>query len=726
MGVIYDEKEQVFLLHTQNTTYAIAVTDGSYLCHLYYGKKISDAHIRYLLKEDEPPGVPSRNRREMNTFLDNFPMEYPQSGTGDYREAAFCVRSVEGHRASFCAYRRYEIQAGKPQLKQLPATFAAEDTCTTLILYCEDDVLGLRMHLIYSVFEDVDVITRSVRIENSGKSPVYLEKVLSACLDMEDRSFEWVSLCGTWAKERHIQRLPIGYGRQNVASFRGTPGHQEHPFAAMCTKGATEDEGEVYAMHFVYSGNFIAQIEKNASDSVRMTMGIHPEGFCWKLEQGEVFTAPEVVLTYSWQGFGRMTRTLHELYRKHLIRSPYLHKKRPVLLNNWEATYFDFDEKRLLEIAKEAADLGIELFVLDDGWFGKRNSDDSSLGDWYVNREKIPSGLGILAQEIKALGMEFGIWIEPEMISPDSKLFRAHPDWAIQISGREITQSRSQYVLDFSRTEIVDYIYEQVATLLRSAEISYVKWDMNRQLTTMGSVKLPSDRQGELYHRYVLGVYRMQEKLITEFPDLLLENCSSGGARFDPGMLYYSPQIWCSDNTDAIERLAIQEGTALLYPLSCMGAHVSACPNHLVGRVTPFDTRGHVALAGTFGYELDVTKLTEEEKAQVKEQIQCCHAYQELIREGTYYRLLSWQQGQRADAWMVVDRKQERALVWCVSVLSTPGDQGFFLRLKGLDAGKVYWLGEQKYRGDVLMNCGIRIRPERRDFASRLIYLEKG
>lgn len=724
MAVIYDEKEQIFLLHTQNTTYAIAVTDGKYLCHLYYGKKVQDSHMRYLLKEDEPPYVPGKNPREMNAFLDLFPMEYPETGMGDYRESAFCVRSEGGHRASACAYQGYEIRPGKQELPGMPATFGNEDTCSTLYLYCEDPVLDLRLILAYSVFEDVDVITRSVRVENKGERPVYLEKVLSACLDMDDRSFEWVSLCGTWAKERHIQRLPMGYGRQNVSSFKGESSHQEHPFIALATTGAAEDEGEIYAMHFVYSGNFIAQIEKNYADSIRMTMGIHPEGFCWKLEAGECFTAPEVVMTYSWQGFGRMTRTFHELYRKHLIRSPWLHRDRPVLINNWEATYFDFDEKKLLNIAREAANLGIELFVLDDGWFGKRNNDDSSLGDWHVNLEKIPSGLGRLAQEIKELGMKFGIWMEPEMISPDSDLFREHPDWVIRIPGREITRSRCQYVLDFSREEIVDYIYEKITAVLHSAEISYLKWDMNRQLTTIGSAALPADRQGELYHRYVLGLYKIQERLIQEFPDLLLENCSGGGARFDPGMLYYSPQIWCSDDTDAIERLAIQEGTSLIYPLSSMGAHVSACPNHAVGRTTPFETRGHVALAGTFGYELDVTKLCDEEKELIRKQISEYHAYTELIREGDYYRLLSWQQNGGADAWMVVDKKREKALVWCVSVLNRPGSRGFFLRLKGLDTKKIYRMEGREYKGDILMNCGIRIKPADKDFMSRLFYVE--
>lgn len=725
MAIIFDEKEQVFLLQTPNTTYAIGITDETYLCHVYYGKTITDSHIRYLLKENEPPFVPSKNRRETNSFLDVFPMEYPETGMGDYRESAFCVRNEQGYRASQCAYKGYEIKAGKPELPGMPATFGSEEECSTLYLHCEDELLGLRLCLMYSVFTDVDVITRSVRVENGGKESVYLEKVLSACLDMQDESYDWVSLHGTWAKERHIQRNPIAYGRQNVASFKGESSHQEHPFIALASKHATEDVGDVYAMHFVYSGNFLAQIEKNQFDMLRMTMGICPEGFTWKLEPGETFAAPEVVMTYSANGFGQMTHTFHELYRNHLIRSKYLHKARPILINNWEATYFDFDEKKLLEIAKEASSLGIEMFVLDDGWFGKRDLDDSSLGDWTVDQRKLPSGLGSLVEHINALGMKFGIWMEPEMISPDSDLYRAHPDWAIQIPGREITQSRAQYVLDLSRQDVIDYVFEQISNVLHSANISYLKWDMNRQLTTIGSAKLPADRQGELYHRYVLGVYQLQERLVTEFPDLLLENCSGGGARFDPGMLYYSPQIWCSDDTDAIERLAIQEGTAMLYPLSAIGAHVSVCPNHAVGRVTPFETRGHVAMAGTFGYELDVTKLSQEDKEQVKKQVACYHTHKDLIREGDYLRLLSWQKGDKADAWMVVDKEKETALIWCVQVLNVPNNKGFFLRLKGLDAQARYKIEEEVYSGDVLMNCGIRIQPADKDFASRLLFAEK-
>lgn len=723
MEIQFYEQQKVFMLHTENTTYSMAIVDDCYLEHLYYGSKIQSPNIRYILREDEPPFVPSKNLREKEAFLDCAPMEYPESGMGDYRESAICIRSVNGHRGSELCYSGYTIEEGKPVLEGLPATWGSEKDSMTLKVYLKDQLLGIKVTLQYSIFEGIDAIMRSVIVENEGKEVVYLEKVLSACLDMEDRGFEVMGLFGAWGRERHIQRIPVGYGRQNIASFRGKSSHQEHPFMALVTPETTQDFGEVYAMNFVYSGNFIAQVEKNQFDSLRMTMGIHPEGFTWKLNPKEKFIAPEVAMVYSSKGLGEMTRTFHNLYRSHLIRSKYLHTKRPILINNWEATYFDFDEKKLLEIAKEASKLGIEMLVMDDGWFGNRNNDDSSLGDWFVNEEKLKGGLHKLVEDVKKTGMKFGIWVEPEMISPNSLLYQAHPDWAIQIPQRSITQSRAQYVLDFSREDVVEAVYQMISNILRSADISYVKWDMNRQLTTLGSANLKADQQGELYHRYMLGVYKMQERLVTEFPDILLENCSGGGARFDAGMLYYSPQIWCSDNTDAIERLAIQEGTALLYPVSTIGSHVSVCPNHTVGRDTPFETRGDVALFGTFGYELDVTKLSDAEKELVKEQTQNYHKYNDLIREGDYYRLASVSENGHYDSWMVVSNDRDKALLFYVQVQAKANLKSRFIRLKGLSPEKIYILNGQEYTGDILMKVGARISPEFGDFKSKILEL---
>ena len=721
MAIHYDKENKVFLLHTPATTYAIGIVDETYLGHIYYGPRLQDVNIRYLLREDEPPFIPSQNQREKNTFLDTFPMEYPEFGMGDYRESALCIQNSQGYLASEAKYKGYEITPGKPVLSGLPATFGTKEDCTTLCIRCHDEVLHMELFLYYTVFEHLDVITRHVEIQNDGTEAFYLKRVLSACLDMDDLKFESVTLHGSWARERQIQRMPIGYGRQNAASFKGISSHQEHPFLALVTPETTQDTGEVYAMHFVYSGNFLAQVEKNQFDLIRMTMGIHPQGFSWKLLPGERFTAPEVVMTYSDAGFGKMTRTFHDLYRAHLIRSPYQNKKRPVLINNWEGTYFDFDEKKLYSIAKEATELGIELFVMDDGWFGHRDNDDSSLGDWTVNEKKLKGGLPHLVEQIKGLGMKFGIWFEPEMISLDSNLFVEHPDWAIQIQGRDITESRAQYVLDLSRAEVIEYVYKSVADILKSADITYVKWDMNRLLTTVGSSSLASDCQGELYHKFILGVYSLQERIVNEFPDLLLENCASGGARFDPGMLYYSPQIWCSDNTDAICRLSIFEGTALLYPLSCIGAHVSVCPNHTVGRNTPFETRGNLAVFGTFGYELDLTKLSEHEKSLVKEQVKEYHHFHELVRDGDYYRLASYQENHSFDSFMIVSKEKEYALLFYIQVLARPNVHSRFLRLKGLLKDAVYEAGERTYTGSALMQAGYRIPSEQGDFKSLLL-----
>jgi alpha-galactosidase len=560
---------------------------------------------------------------------------------------------------------------------------------------------------------------------NAGTEPVYLTKVFSACLDMDNKGFEAISLHGSWARERQIQSVPVSHGKYSVESIRGESSHQDHPFMALKTANATQETGEVYAMHFVYSGNFKVQVQADQFDQVRMVMGIHPQDFTWKLEAGEEFQAPEVVMVYSGEGLGKMTRSLHDFYRKHLIRSSYKDKKRPILINNWEATYFDFDTDKLIAIAKQASELGIEMLVMDDGWFGNRCDDNRALGDWFVNEEKIKGGLKYLVDEVNKLGMKFGIWFEPEMISPDSELYRAHPDWAIAIPGRRASLCRNQYVLDLTRKEVRDYAYEAVAKILRSANIEYVKWDMNRQLSDIGSAALPADRMGELYHRYVLAVYEMQERLVTEFPYLLLENCSGGGARFDPGMLYYSPQIWCSDDTDAIERLKIQEGTAMIYPLSSMGAHVSDCPNHTVGRVTPFETRGYVALAGTFGYELDVTKIPEEDRAMIPAQTAMYHKYNDLVREGDYYRIASYAENHYYDCYGVVSKDKKEALFTFVQVLNRPNYHSRRVQLQGLAPEKVYSIeGEEgTYTGELLMKAGINIQNLSGDFRGKLIHL---
>ena len=569
------------------------------------------------------------------------------------------------------------------------------------------------------------MITRSVKLINKGDQKLKIEKIYSACLDMDNENFEMLTLHGSWARERHIQQGQLRYGKQMVSSTKGESSHQEHPFVALVTPGTTQQQGKVYGMHFVYSGNFIGQAELNQFDSVRTVMGINKEEFGWILKAGEEFQAPEAVLVYSKEGIGGMSRVFHDLYRQHLIRGEYRDKKRPILINNWEATYFDFNTDKLLAIAKEAAKDGIEMLVMDDGWFGNRCDDNRALGDWFVNEEKLKGGLKYLVDEVNKAGLKFGIWFEPEMISPDSDLYRAHPDWAIAIPGRTPGLARNQYVLDMSRKEIQDYIFERLSANLHSANIEYVKWDMNRPLCDMGSAALSADCQGELFHRYVLGMYSLQERLVTEFPHLLLENCSGGGARFDAGMLYYSPQIWCSDDTDAIERLTIQEGTALIYPLSAMGAHVSDCPNHTVGRTTPFETRGYVALAGTFGYELDITRIPEEDRKMIPDQVKMYHKYNDLVRTGDYYRIASFRENRMYDCYMVVAKDKSEALMTYIQVMGRPNSHSRRILLKGLAPEKIYRIeGEDRtYTGRTLMQAGILAENLWGDYKGRLYHI---
>ena len=649
MAVIFDEKQKIFKLDTEHTTYMMGLTDDGYLGHLYYGARLLAPCGRQAMRLAMIP-TPAALPREKNGFMDAFCFEYPAGGLGDNRESCLDVEDEDGK------------------------------------IFLKDQVLDLTVCLLYSVFEAEDVITRSAVITSGAGRTVRLRRALSACLDMENKDLSMVSLAGSWARERHIQKNRITYGRQNITSICGASSQQENPFLALVTPGTDQKKGEVWAMHFVYSGNFIAQAELSQFDTIRMTMGIHPWQFCWELSDGASFTTPEVVMTYSGAGLGTMTRSLHDFYRAHLIRSPYLHHDRPVLLNSWEGTYFDFDRDKLLAMAREAKACGIEMFVLDDGWFGHRNDDNTSLGDWFVNEKKLPGGLVSLSEAIHSMGLKFGIWIEPEMVSPDSDLFRAHPDYAMQIPGREPGRARNQLVLDITRKEVRDAVCGILKKTFADAKIDYIKWDMNRYLSDVGSALCNNGRQGEIFHRYVLGLYEMQARLLGDFPGLLLENCASGGARFDPGMLYFSPQIWTSDDTDAIERLRIQEGTELCYPLSCMGAHVSKCPNDQVGRQTPLETRANVALAGTFGYELDLKKhLKEEERALIPQQIARYHAFHNIVEEGDYYRLASWDDRHSWDAWMCVTKDRTEALLTVVQVLGRPNEKGHCLQLDGLD-----------------------------------------
>lgn len=725
MGIAYNAQTKTFKLDAKDTSYIIAVVDKEqFLGHVYFGKKIQNENVNYLMRLDEPPFVPSKNNRDRMSFLDSFSTEYPTSGLGDFREACLEVNTTKGYSVCGISYVSHKIYNGKPKLKGLPATYGTESQCTTLEIACIDKHLNLEVVLIYTVFENLDVITRSARIKNCSKESIQLTRALSCCIDFDTTDLDMITLNGSWARERHITRRPVCLGKQGISSIRGESSHQDNPFIAVMDRNAAEDNGEVYGFNFVYSGNFVAQVEGCQFDTTRVVMGINPVNFSWKLDENEELILPEVVMVYSSEGLGKMSRTFHDLYRNHLIRGEYKDKQRPILINNWEATYFDFNTEKLISIAKEASKLGIEMFVMDDGWFGKRNSDNCSLGDWEVNKEKIKGGLKYLVDEVNKLGMKFGIWFEPEMVSKDSDLYRIHPDWCLHVEGRVGTLSRNQYVLDLSRKEVRDYIYESMKKILTSANIEYVKWDMNRCLSDIGNNVLPKGRQREISHRYVLGVYALMERITTEFPHLLLENCSSGGARFDPGMLYYSPQIWTSDDTDAIERLKIQQGTSLVYPVSVMGAHVSDCPNHIVGRITPFETRGHVALSGTFGYELDVTKISSEDKALIPKQVEMYHKYNALIRKGDLYRIGSLYENPEFYCTEYVSKSKDAALAIYVQVLNRPNYHSRRIRLKGLDSEAFYKNEETNkvYSGAVLMNCGILIDGLFGDFKSKLIH----
>lgn len=721
--ITYNEETKTFKIDTKNTSCVFGIVDDfGYPVHYYYGKKLRSDAVSYLsiCRKKE---LPSNNKRDKLSFLDAEGFEYPTAGIGDFRPAALEIEDEGGHNALELSYASHKIFAGKKKLPGLPATFG--DNAETLELTLEDRLLRTEVILSYSVFEDSDAIVRSVRVKNLGESPIKIRKIMSLSVDTDDREYEMITLSGTWGRERAIDRKPLRHGFQAVSSMRGITSAQEHPFIALVRPETRENSGEVYAVHFVYSGNFEAGAYLNQFGNTRVTLGINPYHFSWKLGKDEEFTSPEAVMVYSDRGLNGMSHVFHDLYREHIVRSPYKHKKRPILINNWEATYFNFNTEKLLSIARDASKMGIEMLVMDDGWFGNRFDDNRALGDWTVNEEKLPGGLKYLVDEVNKLGMKFGIWFEPEMICPDSDLYRAHPDWAIAVPGREAGLCRNQYVLDLTRREVLDHTWDSIKKIMDSANIEYVKWDMNRPLTEIGSLELSADAQGEFFHRYMLAVYELQERLVTAYPNLLLENCSSGGGRFDPGMLYYSPQIWCSDDTDAVERLSIQEGTALVYPLSTMGAHVSDCPNHVLGRTTPFKTRGNVALAGTFGYELDITKISEDDRNEIPEQVAIYHKYNDLVREGDYYRLSSVAQNHLTDSWMVVKKDQSEALVTFVAVNNRPNYKAFTLKLEGLDPGKDYRDEETGtvYGGDILMQAGIRIDRFWGDFQSKLIHL---
>ncbi|MEC2345222.1 alpha-galactosidase [Paenibacillus barengoltzii] len=727
MPIFFDEAQGLFHLQSRNTSYIIQLVHG-YPAHAYFGAKLRHgSNLDQLLTFQERASFsPNPIPEDKSISLDSLPQEYPQYGTSDFRSPAYQVRLANGTRATELTYRSHRIVPGKPALEGLPAVYVEQDhEAETLELELEDRVSGLVVVLSYTVFAEFDAIARSARLTNGSSEPLQLERALSASVDFPDAAYDALYLSGAWARERHVQRRRLAPGVTGISSRRGSSSHQQNPFLALLRPDATEQQGEVYGFSLVYSGSFTAEAEVEQFGTTRVQIGINPFDFTWKLEPGESFQTPEAVLVYSADGLGGMSRTYHRLYRTRLCRGQFRDQERPILVNNWEATYFDFNADKIEAIAKAGSELGIELFVLDDGWFGRRDRDNSSLGDWFEDRRKLPDGLADLARRVKDTGLQFGLWFEPEMVSPDSDLYRAHPDWCLHVPDRRRTEARDQLILDMSRSDVRQYLYERLSTIFSTVPITYVKWDMNRNMTEIGSAVSPAERQGEVAHRYMLGLYELLERLTSEFPHILFESCSGGGGRFDPGMLYYMPQTWTSDDTDAAERLKIQYGTSIVYPVSTMGAHVSAVPNHQVERTTPLTFRGDVAMSGNFGYELDLTRFTEEEKETAKRQIAIYKEIRGLVQQGDLYRLQSPFEGNET-AWMFVRPDQNEALLFYFRVLAEPNGPLRSVKLQGLDPAKHYEVvgSGEVYGGDRLMNAGLSMASVRGDFSSKMIHLK--
>lgn len=714
MSIRFDSDRRAFFLETQRTSYVMQVGNHDQLLHLYYGRKIGEGALVSFYPPEDRGFSPTyyEDRLARNISPDVLPQEYTGCNVGDFRLSCISLTNDQGAwGADFC-YLSHEIKPGKYSLEGLPAAHDEEDEAETLIIKMQDSATGLVLELLYAVFARQDVITRAARLINQGNSALRLGKVASLCLDLPFGSWDLIHFHGRHTMERQMQRIPLADCIQTVSSTRGASSHHHNPFVILCDPEAGETHGVCYGVMLAYSGNYRIDTEKTQTGLVRLTAGIHDQGFSWLLQPGESFAAPEAILTFTASGLEALSEIYHKFLLHNVCRSSWRFARRPILINNWEATYFDFDSDKIVDIAKKAATLGVEMMVLDDGWFGKRNDDNSGLGDWTVNTEKLPGGLNPLIERIHALGMKFGIWVEPEMVNEDSDLYRAHPDWALTLPDRKPAMGRNQLILDMGRKEVVDCVAEQLETLLENHSIDYVKWDMNRNMSDIYSHALPMERQGETAHRYMLGVYSLLERLTKKFPNVLFEGCAGGGGRFDAGMLAYFPQIWCSDDTDAIERLSIQYGSSFGYPISSMGAHVSACPNHQTGRTTPLGTRAVVAMSGTFGYELDLNKLSEPECQEVKGQIERFIRWSPLIQNGRFYRLAAPTPGNDFTAWQFVSRDGSESLFNLV--LTHPRSNAGFLhlQLRGPEPDALYQLDEAVFVGcqvssDAQKECGL-------------------
>lgn len=719
MSISFDRNQKCFLLQTEHATYVIKLVLDKYLSHAYWGNKITNPDVSQITQSCGRVSTSSNPTDDWTFSLDTMQAEYPSYGQ-DLRSPAYQIQLINGTRFTDLSYQSYNILTGKPALQGLPAVYAnSDDEAETLEITMTDNLIGLEVVLSYSIINGYDVIIRSTRFINHGTENLKLLRALSMSMDLPHFDYDLLTLSGSWARERHMIRRPLVHGTQSIESRRGTSGHCENPFLALLDKNTTEHSGEAFGFSLVYSGSYLASVDVEQYGTARVSLGINPFDFSWLLEPSESFTTPEVVAVYSKHGLNGMSAIYHDLYRNHLARGKYRNAVRPIVINNWEATYFDFDEEKLIQIAGEASKLGIEMLVLDDGWFGVRNNDNCSLGDWYVNLDKLPHGLKGLSDAVNSFGMKFGLWMEPEMVSPDSDLYRAHPDWCLHVPDYHRTTARQQLILDYSRTDVQEYIIEIITNVLQSASISYVKWDMNRNMSEIGSALLPPARQMETAHRYILGVYHVMDTIVTAFPDILFESCAGGGGRFDPGILYYMPQGWTSDDTDGVERLKIQYGTSMVYPASCMTAHVSASPNHQTGRKTSLSFRGNVAMSGNFGYELNVAAMSDDEKALVKQQVALYKEIRPIIQYGDLHRLLS-PFDSNITAWLYVTLDKKDAVVFIYRVLNTPNDALHHIRLAGLDALLTYQIQETSavLSGEQLMNYGINLLGNGMEFRS--------
>ncbi|QFT89487.1 Alpha-galactosidase [Bacillus sp. THAF10] len=716
MPIFINEDSLQFHLQGKDFSYLFHVMENDQLEHLYYGKKVThrNSFSHLVVRPNEDIGNATFPFEGNGRYsLEAIKQEYPTYGSSDFREPALQLWYENGSRISDFRFKSFNVQKGKPGINGLPSSYVENDMdATTLTIILEDSEQPATLELFYTVFEKQNMVTRSSRLTNNGPKHIEINRLLSASVDFPTKDYTMLQLDGAWIRERHLHKRELQHGVQSIDSKRGTSSSQHNPFMALAKRDTNENSGEVYGFSLVYSGNFLAGVEVDHYETARAYLGINSFDFRWQLRKFESFHSPEALLVYSDKGFNGMSQSLHHFLQKHIARGIWRDKERPILINNWEATYFDFDEDKLLSIADVASDVGIELFVLDDGWFLNRNDDTSSLGDWFEDKKKLKSGLRGLAKNINARGMKFGLWFEPEMISKESLLYKKHPEWVLKHKGFKHAHGRNQYILDLTQEEVRCYILDRLRDILSSANIEYVKWDMNRNMTEIGSSFLDSSQQGEVAHRYILGLYTMLEKLTEEFPEVLFESCASGGNRFDPGMLYYMPQAWTSDNTDAIERLNIQYGTSYAYPSSMMGAHVSSVPNHQTGRITSLLTRFHVSMFGAFGYELDATSFTEEEKQEVEQQVAFYKKHRHLLQYGTFFRLKSPFESNDT-AWMVVSPDKKKAIVAFYRKMAVPNPSFVSIPLDGLDSDQMYQVqGEYiTYLGDELMNIGLQVPP---------------